>query len=359
MTDPRNISPRSDEFLSILGPYISAIEHSLVDCDALVKGVDLKSRDVKMSTLLDYDVYVETDYSRFDMTISEDWLRCVQNPLLQLWFPGDEFFDQALSLAMNTHGVSECGLMYDVIGTRCSGDAHTSIGNGLINWFNTAAVYDDVPRDEWEAFHEGDDGILGLTEEYAHLSSRPTLMTTFGFKVKVLIAHDINAVTFCGRYLADTINGLRSYADPLRTLSKLHITISQGRLDVLLCAKAMSYHYTDCETPILGPVCAAILRLLSHCRDRAVKHVKDGRYILNDISFGDIASAHTVPVNEELRAAFCMRTGIPVMEQKHMEDYYTRVFARRIPSSFGRISAGEALYDGDDREIHWMPTLHA
>ena len=359
MTDPRNISPRSDAFLSLLGPYVSEIEHSLVDCDFLVKGIDLRTRDVKMSSLLDYDVFVETDYSRFDMTISYDWLVCVQDPLLTYFFPGDDEFEAILTLARKTHGVSECGYAYDVVGTRASGDAHTSIANGLINAFNTAAVYDDVPRDEWGTFHEGDDGILGLTESYRHLATRPSLMCTFGFKVKVLIADDLNAVTFCGRYLSETSTGLVSYADPLRTLSKLHITISQGRLDVLLCAKVMSYLYTDSHTPILGPVCQALRDLLRQHETKALKHVKDGRFVLECIKYADILRYKGYGVDERLRAAFCLRTGIPVAEQLHMENYYTRIFSSRIPASFGRISAGESQYDGEDRELHWMPTLHA
>ena len=75
--DPRNISPRSDRYLSFVGPFISALEHSYADLDFLVKGLSTEQRNTKLTYLLNYDTYIETDYTRFDRHISQ--------PILQLF----------------------------------------------------------------------------------------------------------------------------------------------------------------------------------------------------------------------------------------------------------------------------------
>lgn len=159
LTDPRNISPRSDEFLCVIGPTIAAIEHRLCAAPFLVKGIDCHARDRKLSSghrpLSSFSHFVETDYSRFDLSISLEYLQDVETVFLTA--NADEQFRNCYFLAFQTTGVNEIGLSYRVTGTRCSGDAHTSIANGLINHFNTWLVFQNLPPNSWVSFHEGDE----------------------------------------------------------------------------------------------------------------------------------------------------------------------------------------------------------
>lgn len=255
-TDPRNISPRSDEFLCIIGPFVSAIEHRLIDAPFLVKGLSISDRDVKLGCvgrgLQHYPYYIETDYSRFDMSISLEYLEDVENVLLTSCFDDDDY-NKCFELAMRTRGICDIGLTYEVLGTRCSGDAHTSIGNGLINYFNTWLAFENLPTGSWTSVHEGDDGLIGLDSQVVDAAMYNLhLFPVLGFQLKVLRFRCFSQTTFCGRWLAADSAGVVSMCDLPRTLSKFHTICSDGDERSLLLAKCLSYYHTDRATPILG-----------------------------------------------------------------------------------------------------------
>lgn len=317
-----------------------------------------------MSSLLSYDTYVETDYSRFDMTISREWLELVQNPLLKMYFPNDTLFHQALDMSLTTRGVSVFGLVYNIEGTRCSGDAHTSIGNGILNAFNTYLLFGDLMTEEehpnMRAFHEGDDGVIALTKQYAHLADRVHLLNICGFVIKSLTTRDINAVSFCGRFLYEEGGKVKSYCDPIRTLSKLHITLSSGPLRKLLLAKCLSYSHTDGHTPIIGAVVQNIRDQLKHLDGKFVRRAASVErfvfYGVKNVQFR-FTRRHVRPA---CRAAFCLRTGISPETQIQLEEYYSSIFTGRIPAAFDKVEFGHPV-SADDKTavVHFMPTVHS
>jgi hypothetical protein len=317
-----------------------------------------------MSALLDYDTYVETDYSRFDMTISREWLELVQNPLLKMYFPTDALFHQALDMSVTTRGVSVFGLVYNIQGTRCSGDAHTSIGNGLLNAFNTYLLFGDLMTESEHpnvrAFHEGDDGVIALSAKNAHLADRVHSLNLCGFVIKSIVTRDINSVSFCGRFLYEENGRLKSYCDPIRTLAKLHTTLSSGPLRKLLLAKCMSYAHTDGHTPIIGAIVQTIRDQLRHLDDKFVRRAAlTERYIFYGTRKVEFKFTHK-HVRPACRAAFCIRTGISPTTQIQLEEYYSSIFAGRIPASFEQVEFGQTV-SADDKAavVHFMPTLHS
>lgn len=232
----------------------------------LVKGLDIPARDRKMECtdrgLHHYPVYFETDYSRFDMSISLEYLQDVENIFLTGCFD-DPTYDLCFELAMRTKGISDIGLAYEVLGTRCSGDAHTSIGNGLINRFNTWLALEKLPESSWTSFHEGDDGILGVDAQYEEsVMFNLHIFPVLGFQLKVLKFHSFNQTTFCGRWLMSDGQSLQSVCDLPRTLHKMHTICADGDPQSLLLAKCMSYYHTDRATPLLGTLVTAIIRNL-------------------------------------------------------------------------------------------------
>lgn len=348
-TDVRNISPRTDEFLSIIGPYISAIEHAARDLPFLVKGMDIKKRDNKMSKLLEYEDFLEVDFARFDMSISRDLLESFEHYILKSFFSmeTDPLFYQALKMTLFTSAINWYSVGYRIEGTRCSGDAHTSIGNGLLNHFVTWCCLRKLPTDDWISYHEGDDGVIGLrgnitTQALYNMS----MLDCLGLRAKVDTYHDINQVSFCGRFLTELRGKLVSYCDPYRTLTKFHTTVSMGDTKYLLAAKCNSYHHNDGHTPVIGALTFALLNILLpelHPQkwERYIKFSKRDlpwhyQFIPSLTALPKISDIK-LNINPELRASFYIRTGMSPREQKHWEDYYLTFITHGIPDNIHKM----------------------
>jgi hypothetical protein len=343
--DPRNISPRSDHFLTTIGPYIAAIEKAahlhlrggeIKGEPSLVKGLSLEKRDAHMQRLLPYTHFIETDYTRFDRHISRPYLADVQDLLLTAPFSPIEHPDlyKALKMAHLTYGTSDYGLIYSVDGTRCSGDAHTSIGNGLINLFNTWLCLRSLPEDSWTSIHEGDDGVIALRNGVQHQAMvNLTTLNCLGYSVKMDLYNSLDNVSFCGRHLFTTPTGLSSHCDLLRSLDKFHTATSNMSPLPLIWAKALSYYHTDKATPIIGPLCAHLINtigpLLSFSQRKRALHDqktrRNGRYITQDITLKMVTSVPVVDPCPMLRVSTALRTGIDVHQQIMLEKAYAQM----------------------------------
>jgi len=353
LTDPRNISPRRAEFLVIVGPYIAAIEKALKAANFLVKGYNIRERDKKMSNLINYDTFIEVDYSRFDKTLHETVLNAVEHQYINDTFIDHSTFRNVFKYALRTIGSSYLGTTYRVDGTRCSGDAHTSIGNGIINHFVTWFCLRKLPNDAWTSFHEGDDGVIGVTEPYAAQAlANLEYIWMFGLVPKLVVSTSLDDCTFCGRFLVNCGTHILSYCDPMRTLAKVHLTISQGDLLFLLAAKCYSYLSTDIRTPVVSAWCRAMGRfalgkigdgkrlekfskfLRVHAHDPEFRwrnqQFNQGKPILQTIG-------RQPEIPHEIRCAFARRTNIGIAEQIALEEMYTKQFVDSIPSSYPQI----------------------
>jgi hypothetical protein len=115
LTDPRNISPRSAIYTLMLGRYIAAFETYMHDCPWLVKGLDLREREERLSALFEIDEvtdgpYFETDFSRFDAHVSK-FLLLVEHHLYIWAFPDDKLLVALLRLQLTTKGLHVCGII--------------------------------------------------------------------------------------------------------------------------------------------------------------------------------------------------------------------------------------------------------
>jgi hypothetical protein len=321
----------------MLGPYISALEHKLIEHPALVKGLDLNNRMLKLNglnksrkSLSEYRYFLETDYSRFDLSISAAYIKSVERVFLSAPFFADEGYLRLLGWLENTTGVSEIGLTYDVLGTRCSGDAHTSIANGLINHFNTWLAMIEIPDDQWVSFHEGDDGIMGVVEGLEDQAIHNMhIMPVLGFQLKLDVHNDIGATGFCGRYLYSTIYGIKAYCDIRRTMAKLHTITSDGDAEALLLAKMISYYCTDADTPLVGVLAHVIIQILlpqvtQRRLLRALTHLKRDYWFAQKHK-GDLMVRSEYPLrlaDTATRASVADRCDIGIAMQYAYEKYY-------------------------------------
>nr|UDY80838.1 MAG: RNA-dependent RNA polymerase [Lake Sinai virus 3] len=320
-SDPRNISPRNDATLATLGPYFSAIEHRASSLPFLIKGCDIPARASKMSGLLGWPDYYEIDYSRFDLSISAEVISQYEHAWVSLVYPPSSHpaFWQTLVSTLVTSGFSEYGITYSLPGSRCSGDPHTSVGNGLLNAFLTWLITFDK---DCVYFCEGDDGIIGCSPP---IGDEVEIIPDLGFMLKMEHYHHVDECSFCGMYLLDARGILKMYSDPLRTLSKIHVCCADGLPNNLIVAKALSILNLNPSTPIITAFCRHILnvvrsRLLNpRNRNRLAAAVRRVAPWMVYMPF------RYTPCYDEpcpaTRAAFAARTGISPALQIEYEAY--------------------------------------
>nr|QUS52858.1 RNA-dependent RNA polymerase [Hypera postica associated sinaivirus] len=349
--DPRNISPRSDCFLSLLGPYMSAFEHSHGDSPFLVKGLSLPRRLTRLNRLRGYKYYYESDYSRFDMSISAEMIAQFEHTLLMLAYDLDthSLFHQAFMHTITTDGYHENGVTYHTDGGRCSGDAHTSIMNGLINHFMTWFITFDLEQDVAVSVHEGDDGVVASNID---LSARFDLFGLFGFICKVDEYLTLDDVSFCGRYLSEC-DQLEDYSDPYRTLAKCHTSCANGLPNNLIYAKALSILSANPSTPILAAWAQHILNVTPTSLSRQRKHLM--RTLRNMFKAERSRNcevdlnAHLQPPSPQLRASFARRTGISIRSQIVYENYLLSL--PYVPAQYDLIKRDVSI-DDDASALH-------
>jgi hypothetical protein len=322
-TDPRNISPRSERFLSILGPYVASIEKLAKECPYLVKGLTPQVRGPLMAEHW-RGAIVETDFSRFDMTVSRDMIIHVERALFRKAYPEGLYPDLDLILPMleKLTGLTDLGVSYTVDGTRASGDAHTSIANGFLNRFIIWYCLRNHDSRSWSSFHEGDDGFINCeTDAVEEIVNNLNCASILGFKLKVEIPATPELANFCGRSICSDCH--REFCDLPRAFSKLHVTVKQGDLKALALAKAYSYLSTDPHTPMISVLCGALIAhlepIVSYRKlGNIIKHTR--RYEVDKILKGKKDVDRNLQISPCCRAAVALQTGWSPQLQVAFED---------------------------------------
>lgn len=351
--DPRNISPRTDEFLAILGPYVSAIEHAAIDHPYLIKGLNLTERCDKMQALLDYDCFIEVDYKRFDMSISQPILNNFEYYFLSHRFNSPEhgLYLAALVYCMYTRGVNELGVRYDISGTRCSGDAHTSIANGELNCFLTHCCFARLPYDAWISYHEGDDGVIGVKREFISQAMDLMKMTNlYGFLATVKRCDSLNEVNFCGMYLCVSNCRVTQYSDFYRCFSKIWVVNASLSPRIMAVAKCFSYLLLNPGTPILSWFCYYVLNVIcitdsQFARalkrlsvDKSTPYMVRAERLTNRQAMRMFRNLREPRITSDVRAGFAMTTGLSPRVQVAYENYYRMLCSMKIiPHKFTQI----------------------
>lgn len=218
--------------------------------------------------------------------------------------------------------------MYNVEGTRCSGDAHTSIGNGIINTFITYSMLNCLTPSEWTSVHEGDDGIIGVREDALEASLNGLAFIPFlGFSVKQDVYNQIDDVSFCGRHYYTVPGSFEEHADVLRSLDKFNTTVSNCKAIALIRAKALSYYSTDSATPLIGPLCYALLRVTRNVSFGSTFRASraNDRWNTKDQRVDFHGSKPLIPISIEARISVYRRTNITPVEQMWYEAQYLKM----------------------------------
>ena len=230
----------------------------------------------------------ETDFSRFDGTISEWISRNVVVAIYRRSFPDDQdLVDHLEREIKETYATTAAG-RYFPNGSRLSGSPITTDGNTIIN---AAVQYIGnrlAGRDPDTAFAKigiayGDDGAVDDECRIVDAANRLGLT----IKVEPCYVPKRPYATFVGRVFP--VQGKEgSFQEPLRALGKFGLVSRVCNVDPmsLLAARAYCYYVSDRNTPILGPLMRKIIDLSpTNITDRLIESVRP--YIGRDVPLGN------------------------------------------------------------------------
>jgi len=293
-----------------------------------------------MSKLLKRSVFYETDFTRFDQCFSAETMLSVEYQWFQRTFPFNEhpLANLLMLMALTTRGQSDIGVKYKVLGTRCSGDAHTSIFNGLTNDFMMWIMFGRCVR-----YHEGDDGVVAFTRKTDPGRNSFFFLEILGFQLKCDRYTSINDVSFCGMKIYQNSHHLSMYSDFWRTACKIHTICSDGKPHELARAKAFSLLALNPSTPILSAWAHLILRCTDRhkSRDKLVcERVWKTAHSLRDVYHRPSTELlkgfrNVVDFSSDELASFCHTTGMTAAQVISYHNYLNSL--DYIPSSFDKL----------------------
>jgi len=211
---PRVINPRSPRYNLLLGTYLKHAEHHFFDAINCAWGARTRSTVIKGFNVFDSaailrekwelfkdPVAVGLDASKFDMHVSQRALRYEHNFYKSL-FPGDKLLKRLLKLQLVNRGIGwfdDGCVKFTLMGTRCSGDLNTSLGNCILM---CAMVWEYCQRRgvDAELANNGDDCVIFLDRSQLKLfmSGLNNWFKTKGFAMTVEEpVRDFEMVEFC------------------------------------------------------------------------------------------------------------------------------------------------------------------
>jgi len=204
--DPRVIQGTGDLANALLGPYIHAFskylctQWNIESAITYAAGLNADGLGSWMCSNLEqgYTWFLESDYSRYDVSISVAGLMAEQD--VYRTHGVGKWARVVLEEQLFVRGKSSHGHTYSIQGTRCSGDPNTSCGNSMLNAGVVVSILVEMGIKDYRLIVMGDDMVVALRERVC-----PDLyaarVAEFGLKAKVKITDDPDLVEFCsGRF---------------------------------------------------------------------------------------------------------------------------------------------------------------
>lgn len=205
-----------------------------------------------------HKVVAETDFSRFDGTISE-WLReNVEVAVYARLFPHHPEVAELVRREFHAKCYTRTGIRYDPQGSRLSGSPLTTDGNTLIAGFvDYCALRGSMGVDmAWDniGLHFGDDGVS------RNIGDMERVARQLGLSLK-LEAKEFN-VGFLGRIFPDPQRSTTSFQDPRRVWPKITVVSSNHDMLARFRSKCAAYVISDPNTPLLSTYCKKVCELV-------------------------------------------------------------------------------------------------
>jgi len=209
---------------------------------------------------------VETDYSRFDGTISE-WLQDVAKGIYAAWFTFGEVpvLLKHYSEVFKQFATTQNGMRYKAGNGTRSGSPITTDANTMINAFVNYCAYRKAglaPQRAWMmlGIYAGDDGVTQVVPGFVEALAQ--VVKDLGLTVKSQVNPRNTRTTFLSRVFPFPETCLSSYQCVKRTLPKLHLTASSG-ISAIQAAynRAIGYLTTDSRTPLIREWCLKVVEI--------------------------------------------------------------------------------------------------
>nr|WRQ65210.1 RNA-dependent RNA polymerase [Tolivirales sp. gcode 6] len=357
---PRNISPRTPEFNVLLGCYIAHLEKAMFRIlervcgfPVVFKGMNASKQGEVMrhhwEQFVD-PVAIDLDASRFDQhqhTASlkvehQQWLRMVPKEhraalkkLLdcQLLNRGSAVFPQ--------EGLR---VKYEVEGTRASGDMNTSSGNCFTM---VGLIYSYMHnRCKWRLANNGDDCVLIIERsDLPLISDLVSWFSAMGYTMESEgVVDQFEHINFCQTKPVWTPAGYKMVRNPASAIPKdIHSRCDLSRRDVfdLWCSCVHKGGLALAgDIPVYNTFYQAFPNTCSSAHAQEVAStIESGFYML---SRG--MKTTTTEVDPRTRYSFWKAFNITPLEQKVLEDHFSKVQVRFGEPSFGELHEGSA-YD--------------
>lgn len=263
---PRNITTMAGELTLMLSSFTYAFKRQVLKQHKFYSpGMSPQQICDRLQELTTFNGIVNTDYTKFDGSISE-WLQRLVYRIYARWLKQNQIgeFRHWFELVFINKARTKMGVRYNPYwGTR-SGSPFTTDGNTMINAFVVFCALRKLRHTKEEAFaalglYCGDDGytayVDGLTEMLI------TAAKELGLTLD--IEHQVTGpYSYCGRRFIDPMLCHDSYQDIKRTLPKLHVVRNGATsLEQRLTNKAAGYLVTDSQTPLIGNWARKVLEL--------------------------------------------------------------------------------------------------
>jgi len=284
----RTINSRTDEFKTLIGPYIKRVEQVVMHTDEFIKFVPCSQRP---KYILDrfhgkYKHYYSTDFTSFEAHFV-DLIEDTEFMLYQHMFkniPEKEKVMRLLRESLLTW--NHCTFKVATVKVwrrRMSGEMSTSLGNGFANLMIIKFLCSLLGQ-EVDPVVEGDDGLFGLNVE---IQTPDWIKENLGFLLKIEESATVAESSFCGNIFDE--QDLLIVTDPAKVLvnfgwtNSRYAASSDKRMKQLLRSKALSLAWSYPGCPILQSLANYGLRVTSGTRARGFFHNEYERefYALN------------------------------------------------------------------------------
>jgi len=268
-SDPRNISTMSPENTTMLSRFTNPFKE---DCLKKIQwygpGLTPTKTIARLGQLArESEEFLCVDYTRLDGSVSQFLQKYVMMAAYMKWCSEEEKpeLQNLLNQVFKQSAVTANGIPYKPgYGTR-SGSAVTTDGNTMICGFVVFVAYRRMGLNPQEAFNKiglvyGDDGAFPADEGLAdHIQM---VADELRLKVKLIGVAKCEPIPYLGRYFIDPDITKNSFQDPIRTLSKIHLTSNKTVTPMQAAAnKALGYLATDAKTPLIGTWAKTVIKI--------------------------------------------------------------------------------------------------
>lgn len=313
----RLINSRSDHFKTFAGPRFKAVENVVYALPQFAKHIPVQDRPAAVASLRQAGLrYFATDFTAFESHFVPEIMQAIEFEVYRHCLSEDEHLEYMLRAISSSNAMRTGSVLSTCRARRMSGEANTSLGNGLTNWL-LAAFLAEENAGSIHGLVEGDDGIFACDFELT-----AAMYADLGFTIKIEEKRDPCAASFCGMVFSDSGEIIR---DPRKFLmgfgwTSSFINAGPKIMNELLRAKALSAVYETPQCPIVG----ALARLaLEETRGSAARFVDDGFHKVprDAVNLPDFQPSH------DTRALFAELYNVTVEEQLVIEGL---IYSRRL-----------------------------